>query len=80
MGYRVKGESLIRFTPFRPTATDPTGGIVLPPGKSTYNNEIEVFVRAKDGIGGLTLSEPMIIQVSKLLTLTIIDIYISHGI
>lgn len=67
MGFRQLGSATgsegITFTPFRPTPTDPTGGIVLPPGDPAFNSEMEIFVRARDGIGGQTLSAPMIVQV-----------------
>ena len=70
MGFRkygsAVGEQGIKFTALRPTARDPTGGIVLPPGDKAQDYYIEIFIRARDGIGGQTLSPPMFVQVRKL--------------
>lgn len=70
MGFRkygsAVGEEGITFTALRPTARDPTGGIVLPPGDEAQDYYIEIFIRARDGIGGQTLSPPMFVQVRKL--------------
>lgn len=62
---RRRGDVNIAFKGWRSTPTDPLGGIYLAAGRQEFDYEVEIYIRAKDGIGGQTLSEPMIVQVSK---------------
>lgn len=65
MGYRLKGRTGLKtWSDKRPFPNDPAGGMKFPPGLATEDYQVEVYVKATDSIGGVTISPAMYVTVS----------------